>query len=141
MGKILVTVVLPSSNKLRAEITNWDTYGASQALDDELTRFDSSKFAKPTTGLVACSTHKPHCWRVLIPNPTQVNTLKIKEFPTILFYDLSKQKEVGRIEGTPKAQGDVYNYVKGIITPLSKKTSWAWLALGFFLLTPKNKAA
>lgn len=148
--KIIPQVFLNSTLQLRFDIENWDLFGCSEALDNELKQFDKSKFAVPsaTGGMVANSTVGGYFWRVSIIDAAQAATLKIKVFPTILFYDVDTSTHVGRVEGTAQLRGAIANELKRIFgngspgpgtISTAKKAGYslAFLALLFFL---KKKA-
>jgi hypothetical protein len=148
--KIIPQVFLSLKSDLRDDIENWDRFGCSEALDNELKQFDKSKFAIPSTtgGLVAQSTTAGYFWRVSILTDQQAATLNIKIFPTILFYDVDTSKHVGRVEGTGQLRGAIaaeLNRIFGlnsnqVLGSGLKKTAGYSLALLALLLFVKKKA-
>lgn len=119
--KIGITVYLDSFSMLYTEGGNrqfWDTYGGSQAIDDDMKHFDKSMFAvpvKPLNGYVCNGiTSQGYKWRVIVASFTEREALKITKFPTIIFVDTEGGKEKGRIEGNPYQTGIVKQVLQKI---------------------------
>lgn len=136
--KILITVIVPNQSRLRSDISNWDTYGAAQALDDEMTLFDPSVFEKPGTGMIAQSTKVGYSWQVkLSPN--------FSNYPIIQFFDVHQNKLVATMTGTPKERGEVATIIKNLTGIKSTASTskvitagFGWLALALFLIKIKQ---
>lgn len=136
--KILITVIIPNQSRLRSDINNWDSYGAAQALDDEMTLFDPSVFEQPKTGMIARASKDGYSWQVKIsPN--------FSNYPIIQFFDVHQNKLVATMTGTPKERGEVATIIKNLTginstsTPTKAiKAGFGWLALALFLVKIKQ---
>lgn len=141
--KIHIVVVLKDTSKLRNDVPYWDLYGCSEALDSELPYFDVSNFHIPTSGHVAKS--GAYAWTVLIQS--EIQTVSVPVYPTILFLDHSNNKELGRIEGTPHYRNEVSQMLQKILstgtttTTTAKATKAGLGFLAFLLLFVKLKKA
>lgn len=120
--KIGITIYLDSFLMLYTEGGNrqfWDTYGAAQAIDDDLKEFPTTNFAypsaKPPNGYICEGiTSQRYKWRVIVATFAEREALKITKFPTIVFLDTEGGKEKGRIEGSPYQTGVVKQVLQKI---------------------------
>jgi hypothetical protein len=140
--KLAIQVFLPHTSYIKQDATlgAWDTYGVSEEMDYSLPKFPKNTFITPNTGIIGHSTTSGYSWLVIVPTTEQRSLLKIKTFPTILFYDADSQKYVASIEGTPQGRGIVQNTINAIIKATSgastttasapaKKVGYGFLAL------------
>ena len=119
---IIISVYIENASfiNVRAtpEVGKMDTYSAWEELNYSLPFFPPQYFVKPTFE-VGISADDKYSWKVIIPNAEQKAFMQIKKFPAVFFFDVSQNKYLGRIDGRPKYQGEVYDYLKGLgLTPV-----------------------
>lgn len=139
---IFIEVIIPNSQYLRTDIKNWDRFGASQALSDEMVQFSSDIFAQPNTSNTAVSANNSNYRWV-----TRVGSSNT--FPLINFYDDDTSTLIDTLVGTPHYQGEVAEKIEAVAKQLnltvSKKMPKAVQAglgiLALLLLFSKIKAA
>lgn len=137
---IFIEVIIPSPQYLRSDIKNWDTFGAAEALSNEMISFPAESFSFPNVSNLAVSAVNPQYGWV-------TRTGAAAQYPTINFYDDERNALLATIEGTPHYQGEVRDKLKTLITegvttatPQKKlRTASLWL-LGL-LLFAKMKTA
>jgi hypothetical protein len=155
--RIGITVYIDSFENLYTEGGNrqyWDTFGGSQAIDDDLKEFQKTNLAlptvKPSNGYIVTGiTSTGYNWRVIVASFAEREALKITKFPTIIFTDTEGGKEKGRIEGTPYPTGIVKELLQKIfagatntgILNTNKKKAASFAALFLLLLFKLKKGA
>jgi hypothetical protein len=132
----------------------WDTYGASNAIDNDVTGFSASSFvrpSKPTNGyVVEGAKAKGYFWTVAVASFAERESLNITQFPAIRFFDVDANKYVESLDGTPRRSGEVANVLKlifskhtgggvenGITTAQKKKVGFGLAALALLFLVKK----
>lgn len=155
--KIGITVYIDSFSMLYTEAGNrqyWDTYGGSQAIDDDLQAFDKSQLSipsvKPSNGFICTGiTSDGYKWRTIVASFAEREALRMTKFPTIIFTDTQTGKEKGRIEGTPYPTGIIKQALQKIFaenasngtTTAKTKKNMAFAALFLLLLFKIKKGA
>jgi len=160
--KITIQVFIDSFEKFYTEggyeqQRYWDMYGASLAIDNDITAFPGASFAKPpkpSNGyVVEGAKAKGYFWSVSVASFAQRENLKITKYPTILFFDVDSNKYVGKLEGAPHGAGEVAAILTKIfaqnsnsvtpsratMTPTAKKAAgFGLFAFALLLLKPKH---
>ncbi len=130
MKKILIHVFVRNAQDIRTDIKNWDRYGASQALDEDLARFPKTMFQTLKGDDIAENTEGGYFWRLTVATDSDKQKYQIRSFPTILF--IRGNQIVARIEGTPHERGAVAAVLQKIVR--SNKKMYAGLSLFALLM-------
>jgi hypothetical protein len=134
---ILISVIVQNFAYIKdnGDLGKWDIYGASQALSEGLPLFPKKTFQEPKSGFIGKSYIDGYSWNVLTYDANTMQYLSIKQYPTIIL--TNGKKEIGRIEGTPRTQGEVNEILKKMVG--SKKSSLGLLAFALIgLAVPKD---
>ena len=107
---IRIEVIVRGTEDIRDDVANWDKYGAAEALDTEMTKFDVSFFT-PQSGTSAAFSlvNANYSWNVIFSSNEQ-------KYPIINFYDNDSNSLVGQITGNPVKKNDVYALLKDLVS-------------------------